>query len=155
MNPPANTTPKAILLIGIPAAGKTTFYEQHLAPLGVVHINLDTLRTRHREQQLLQECLANGRSFAVDNTNTLPQERARYISAAAQAGYRIEGYFLRSRVQECVAANATRKRQVPETAIAAMSARLVLPTYTEGFDALYYVQKEQTDFSISPWNTTT
>ena len=137
--------------MGLPGAGKSTFCERKLAESGLVRINLDTLRTRHRERQLLQECLDKKVSFVVDNTNTLPQERSIYIQAAQQAGYKIEGYFLRSRVQECIDANAKRKNAVPIAAITGMSARLVLPRMDEGFDALYFVSRSNGDFIISPW----
>lgn len=150
-NNSTDTRPAAILLMGIPAAGKTTFYKQVLAGQGAEHINLDTLRTRHREMELLHECLSARHSFVVDNTNTLREERARYISLAAQAGYRVVGYFLRSRVQECIQSNAERDKQVPITAIAAMSARLSLPSRAEGFDELFFVSRSADGFDISPW----
>ena len=78
----ADCQPVVIILMGLPAAGKSTFYARELAPRGIAHINLDTLRTRHRELQQIQEYLKRGVSFAVDNTNTLPEERARYIKLA-------------------------------------------------------------------------
>lgn len=60
---------QAIVFIGIQASGKTTFYEQMLAGRGYVHISLDILHTRNKEDLLLMECLENGRSFVIDNTN--------------------------------------------------------------------------------------
>ena len=143
--------PTVIILMGLPASGKSTFYLQKLAPLGFEHINLDTLRTRNRELLQIKEYLNNQVSFAVDNTNTLPQERARYIELAKAAGYRIAGYFLRRRVQECILNNEARERRVPVAAIAAMSARLVLPSKIEGFDALYFVNRTENKYEISPW----
>lgn len=140
-----------VILMGLPAAGKSTFYARELEPRGLAHINLDTLRTRHRELLQIQEYLRTGVSFAVDNTNTLPAERTRYIKLASEAGYRIEGYFLRSRVQECIRNNEERDEKVPIAAIAAMSARLVLPSRKEGFDALYFVNRTEEGYDISPW----
>ena len=150
-----DSPPRLIVIMGIPASGKTTFYNQVFAPQGVEHINLDTLRTRNREMQRVQECVASKQSFAVDNTNTLPQERERYISIAQQAGYRIEGYFLQSRIQDCINRNSQRDSKVPVAAITAMSARLVLPNKSEGFDALYFVNITEKGFNISPWKETT
>lgn len=147
----ASGQPLVIILMGIPAAGKSTFYERVLAPRGIRHINLDTLRTRHRETELIREYLRNGESFAIDNTNTLPEERARYVEIASAAGYRIEGYFLRSRVRECIRNNENRERRVPVAAIAAMSNRLVLPSKSEGFDALYFVNRTEKGYEITPW----
>ena len=147
----AECQPVVIILMGLPAAGKSTFYARELAPRGIEHINLDTLRTRHRELLQIPEYLKSGVSFAVDNTNTLPEERARYIELATDAGYRIEGYFLRSRVQECIRNNEERDKKVPIAAIASMSARLILPSRTEGFDALYFVNRTEKGYDISPW----
>ena len=140
-----------IVLMGIPAAGKSTFYERVLAPRGLKHINLDTLRTRKREMEQMQEYLREGVSFAIDNTNTLTEERARYIRIAAAAGYRIEGYFLRSRVRECIRNNENRERRVPIAAISAMSNRLVLPSKSEGFEELYFVNRTEKGYEITPW----
>lgn len=143
--------PLAIILMGLPAAGKSTFYQRELEPVGIEHINLDTLHTRNKEHLRIQECIKMGVSFAVDNTNILPQERARYIKPAAAAGYRIVGYFLRSRVQECIQNNETREKKVPIAAIAAKSAQMVLPCMSEGFDALYFVNRTEKGYEISPW----
>ena len=66
--------PTAILLIGIPATGKSTFcrlrfFDSHL------RLNLDQLRTRHREKLLLEVCLSSRLPFVVDNTNATRAER--------------------------------------------------------------------------------
>ena len=47
-------TKQAIIFIGIQASGKSTFYNEMLAPLGYCHINLDTLHTRSKEHALLE-----------------------------------------------------------------------------------------------------
>lgn len=143
--------PQAVLLMGIPASGKSSFYRERFALTGSVHINLDTLRTRHRERVLLQECLENHRAFVVDNTNTLPEERARYIEPARRAGYEVIGFFFRSTVSECMQRNELRENPVPRAAIAAMSNRLILPSYGEGFDRLYFVSLDNGQFCISDW----
>ncbi len=45
----------AIIFIGIQASGKSTFYHERFEDY--VHINLDTLHTRNKENILLQECV--------------------------------------------------------------------------------------------------
>ena len=143
--------PRLIILMGIPAAGKTTFYTRMFAPQGIRHINLDTLRKRHREMLLVQQYISERVSFAVDNTNTLPLERERYIIPATTAGYRIEGYLLRSCVADSIRDNAARERHVPVHAIQDMFDRLVLPRYAEGFHELYYVKRRIGGYDITPW----
>ena len=43
-----STGPDVILFVGSPAAGKSTFYRDHLLPMGYARINQDTLKTRNR-----------------------------------------------------------------------------------------------------------
>ena len=141
----------AVIFIGIQASGKSTFYKTRLGEL--VHINLDTLKTRHREKLLLEQCIADGASFCVDNTNPTREDRARYLAPAKEAGYRIVGYFFQSRVADCVERNRTRdaSAQVPSMAIAATSNKLQMPSVTEGVDELYFVTQKNGDFSVEEW----
>jgi predicted kinase len=142
----------AVILIGIQASGKTTFYEKYLLGQGFAHINLDNLKTRSREARALESCLANGQSFAVDNTNPTKADRARYIGPAKAGGYHIVGCYLRSCVRESLARNEQRPRRVPAGAIANTSNRLELPGYAEGFDELWYVSiGENGGFQIEKW----
>lgn len=128
----------AIILIGIQASGKTSFYRQHFS--GLAHINLDTLHTRAKEQKAIEECHKNGLSYVVDNTNPAKEDRARYIPKAKFLGYRVIGYYFRSSVKESLERNSRRDRIVPVIAIAGTSAKLKFPSYSEGFDELYYVR---------------
>ncbi|MEO1133121.1 MAG: ATP-binding protein, partial [Cyanobacteria bacterium J06639_1] len=57
---------QAIIFIGIQASGKSTFFAQKFADTHV-RINLDMLKTRHREKCLLETCLEIGQPFVVDN----------------------------------------------------------------------------------------
>lgn len=143
----------AVIMMGLQASGKSTYYLQHFADTHA-HINLDRLHTRGRERQLLLECIEKGLPFAADNTNPTAQDRARYILPAKQAGYRIIGLFFRSRVAECIARNENRsgKAKVPSAAIAATSNRLELPRLSEGFDELYYVCMTDDGFKMERWN---
>ena len=138
--------------MGIQGSGKSTFYRKFLAS-EYVHVNLDTLKTRHRESALFNESVANGVNIAVDNTNPTKEDRARYISVAKEAGYRIVGYFMESKLQVCVERNEKRegKARVPAKAIAATSNRLQMPSYDEGFDELYFVSNDGENMTVSDW----
>ena len=82
---------RCILFTGLQASGKTTFWRQRFPD--VVHVNLDTLHTRNKERQLLEDCFSSGTSFVVDNTNPTRKDRERYIVPAKENGYRIIGYY--------------------------------------------------------------
>ena len=63
-----NETEKtAVILMGIPASGKSSFYAEQFAG-NYIRINLDTLKTRNNEAALLQKCLHDRSSFVIDNT---------------------------------------------------------------------------------------
>lgn len=76
---------EAIIFIGIPASGKSTFYQQYFFNTHV-RINVDMLKTRHREQLLTQACIEAKQKFVSDNTNRTPEVRARTIQPAKAAG---------------------------------------------------------------------
>ena len=143
----------AIIFIGIQASGKTTFYNKYFSDY--VHINLDTLHTRNKEDKLLKECVDQEKSFVVDNTNPTRENRAKYITLAKEHGYRIIGYYLRSSISESIKRNSKRtgKAFVPEAAIANTLNKLELPDYDEGFDELHYVHIEKREFIIEDWDT--
>ncbi len=131
---------EAVILIGIQACRKTTFYGERFFDTHV-RINLDMLRTRRRESLLLQACIAAGQSFVVDNTNISRDLRRRYIPLAKAAGFRIIGYYFPTQLKETLERNSKRKGKamIPPAGIAGMLKRLEPPTLDEGFDELHSV----------------
>lgn len=147
-------SPEAVLLIGIPAAGKSTFCQQHFVD-SHTRINLDTLKTRRRESELLAACIRLRKNFLVDNTNVLASERARYIQAAREAGYRVTGYIFTARLADALARNQLRagKARVPEKALLHKYYQMQLPRYQEGFDKLYKVLLDpESGFAVQDWD---
>ena len=55
------TKPDVILFVGSPATGKSTFYRDHLLPMGYARINQDTLKTRNR-------CVAEASTLLAENS---------------------------------------------------------------------------------------
>ena len=145
--------PQAILLIGLQASGKSTFYVQQFLH-SHVRINLDMLRTQHREQKLLACCLELRQSFVIDRMNLERNRRSSYIQAAQAAGFRIEGYLLKSNLAACLERNRQRtgKQHIPELAIRGSIKKLELPSLAEGFERLWYVrQLPAHQFQVTPW----
>ena len=131
----------AIIFMGIQASGKTHYYNQYLKDT-YEHISLDELNTRNKKKKAIEECIKNGRNLAIDNTNPTKADRERYIPMLKDAGYYVVGYFFESKIQDCIKRNELRigKQCVPNTAIAATSNKLQLPSYAEGFDELYFIE---------------
>jgi len=136
---------ECIVLIGLPAAGKTTLYRERFATTHI-HISKDLWPNASgreaRQQKLLDETLAAGKSIVVDNTNPTIAERARIITAAKNRGARVTGYFFDITTRAAVARNANRtgKNKVPNVAIFTTAKRLEKPSLTEGFDELFRIE---------------
>lgn len=141
-----------VILMGLQGSGKSTFYRRFLAD-DFIRVNLDTLKTRNKEAELVEECLAKGTSFAVDNTNPTKADRQRYIPVAREHGYKVVGYFMESKLKDCMERNEKRqgKEKIPRTAIAATSNKLEMPSYEEGFDELYLVKNDGVTMTVSEW----
>lgn len=142
----------AVIMIGIQASGKSTFCRKCLQD-SYTRINLDELNTRNKEKNLLADCISKGLDIVIDNTNPTKADRQRYIPALRENGYRVIGYFMQSRIADCISRNKNRsdKDRVPDTAIAATSNKLEHPEYAEGFDELYFVRMVDDGFVVDNW----
>ena len=141
----------AYIMIGIQGSGKSTFCARYLPD--VERVNLDTLHTRNKEAIMIADCQQKECDYVIDNTNPTREDRARYILPAKDAGYRVVGYFMQSRLQECIQRNEQRegKEKIAAKAIAATSNKLEIPSFSEGFDQLYFVRNDDKTMSISEW----
>ena len=132
---------EAVILVGVQGAGKSTFYRDRFLDTHV-RINLDMLRTREREQQLLTVCLEAGQSFVVDNTNPQASDRAKYIGPARAKGFRVIAYFFDVPLRDAMHRNNQRKlrQKIPPVAVAGTHKKLEPPSKNEGFDQIFTVR---------------
>lgn len=139
------------IMIGIQGSGKSTFCQKYFPEYK--RVNLDTLRTRNKENIYIERCFENNENIVVDNTNSRIQDREKYISKAKLNNYKIIGYFMQSIIKDCIERNNKRpgKESVPIQAIAHTSNILQMPSYDEGFDELYFVKIKNNDFEILDW----
>lgn len=128
----------AVIFTGIQGSGKSSFYRDRFAETHV-RINLDMLRTRHREEIILEACLRAKQPFVIDNTNPQRTDRQRYITVAREAGFAVRGFFFRSAITECMERNRSRSSPVPDAGVLGTHARLEIPSLDEGFSELHYV----------------
>lgn len=128
-----------IIFVGMQAAGKSTYYREHLAATHV-HVSKDLMKnTRNldlRQQQMIEENLAAGRSVVVDNTSPTPAVRAPLIALGRQHGAKVLAFFFEAAVKDAVARNRLRegKARVPDVAMYVTARKLVPPSFDEGFD---------------------
>jgi predicted kinase len=145
---------EAVMLIGIQASGKTTFYQQRFFATHV-RISLDLLGTRERESAVLDTCLRIQQRFVIDNTNVTAAERARYILPSRAAKFRVIGYFFKPDRKAAFARNLSRteRERIPAAGFFGTLKRLEPPKRSEGFDHLYRVWiLRPGEFGIEAWD---
>jgi predicted kinase len=141
---------ECVILIGIQGSGKSTFYKEYFFH-SHVRINLDMLKTRHKEDIYLAASYQAKQKFVVDNTNARLQDRSKYIQLSKKFGYKVIVYYLKPDIAGSLHRNEGRhgKARVPAAAIRATLNKLEAPDFTEGFDELYEVVIENEQFMIS------
>lgn len=137
-----------ILFSGPQATGKSTFFKARFIDTHL-RLNLDMLRTRHREKLLFAACLEAKQPVVVENTNLTVAERANYIALAKAARFRVIGFRFWISLETALLRNAGRQEPVPEKAIRAAFRNWQYPDWPEGFDALFDVVAEGGEFFIT------
>jgi predicted kinase len=136
-----------IILIGLQASGKSTFYRTRFADTHV-HISKDLLNSsksqskNQKQAERIERAFQEQRLVVVDNTNVTVQDRLLLIDIGRRYNATIIGYYFEPDVLTSRTRNKERtgKAQVPDKAIFITAYKIEPPTYEEGFDTLYYVR---------------
>jgi predicted kinase len=165
---------ECVILIGLPASGKSSFYRERFAATHD-HVSKDmmrhNLRPQRRQEQLVAAALAEGRSVVVDNTNpaaavrvvdntnAAAAVRAPLIALAHANGADVVGYFFKTEAADALRRNRAREgsQRVPDVAIFATRKKLQPPVLEEGFDRLFEVTLDEPNrrFEVRPLTSTT
>jgi len=144
---------ETVVFVGIQGAGKSTFFKENFFD-SHVRINLDMLRTRHREELLFEACLEAKQKFVLDNTNLTRGEREKYIVKAKSYRFKIIGYYFQTNLERAIGQNNQRegKAKIPEKGLLGAFKRLQIPNFEEGFDELFYVWiTGENQFVVENW----
>ena len=130
-----------IIFTGVQASGKSSFYllnfyHSHL------RINLDMLKTRHRENIIFEACSTSKTKMVIDNTNPTREDRARYIGRAKDAGFEVISYYFETDLNSALERNSQRtgKANIPEVGVRATFKKLEVPSLDEGYDEMFRVK---------------
>ncbi|MDJ1177695.1 AAA family ATPase [Roseofilum sp. BLCC_M91] len=150
---------RLIILIGLPGSGKSTLAYQLMAAWPTYRlVSTDAIRGQlfgdpavqgdwrlvwDRVRLQFQSALLEGASTIYDATNVKRGNRHDVINLGRELGFSsITGIWIRTRLQECLARNRSRDRQVPEEVILSMYRQLwgATPSLSEGMDHLIFYQ---------------
>ncbi|MBO8186176.1 ATP-binding protein [Streptomyces sp. DW4-2] len=152
--PAGGSRPELAVLVGLQAAGKSSFYRQHLAgdrpgsgSRGHALVSKDlfprSARNKQRRQlRLIDEALAAGQAVAVDNTNPSPAEWTPLIALGHAHGARVTAYWFPPDLAASLERNAARegRARVPDVGLRATHQRLRRPSLADGFDLVLEVR---------------
>lgn len=123
---------KVVMLKGLPASGKSTYAKELVKNNGFVRVNKDDLRamlhnskwSKGNEAQVLRmrdaivlDCLHNGRSVVVDDTNLNPIHAQALSSMAKSFKAEFETKFFDTPIEECIKRDLQRPVSVGERVI--------------------------------------
>ncbi|WP_308307447.1 AAA family ATPase [Streptomyces sp. ISL-10] len=134
------------VLVGLQAAGKSTFYRRCLADAyALVSKDLFPRSARNKQQRqmrLVAQALSAGTPVAVDNANPSPDEWQPLIALAHARGATATAYWFPPDVEGSLLRNAVREggERVPDVGVRATLRRLRRPALTDGFDAVHEVR---------------
>lgn len=134
-----------IIFVGLPGAGKSTYYRAHFAATHA-HVSKDLMpNARRRDDRQLRDisaALGEGKSVVVDNTNPTPEVRKPLIELGRGHGARIVGLYFDVDVRTAIMRNRERqgRERVPDVAIFTTKKKLVPPSLEEGFDAVQVIR---------------
>ena len=148
---------EVVILIGLPASGKSTFYRERFAGTHD-HVSKDLMRNAARpqtgQQKAVAASLAGNRSVVVDNTNPTRAARAAILALARQYGASTAAYYFETAAVDALRRNRLRqgRDRIPDVAIFTARKRLEPPEASEGFDRIYLVKLNEAErrFEVTP-----
>ncbi|KAI9007275.1 polynucleotide kinase 3 phosphatase-domain-containing protein [Gaertneriomyces semiglobifer] len=151
---PPGRHPELVILVGLPASGKSRFALHKLVPHGYTRVNQDLLKTRDKCLKTAEHALMNNphKSVVVDNTNPdratrrAYVEMARRVSGKLRVGVGVRCFEFVTPEEVCLHNNAYRslvephRDRVPRLAYQQFHARYQKPDVSEGFDEVITVE---------------
>ncbi|PVD23837.1 hypothetical protein C0Q70_17111 [Pomacea canaliculata] len=129
-----------LVLVGVPASGKSTFSKQYFQPNGYVSVNRDTLGTVQKCLKVAREALDSGKSVVVDNTNPSRSARGAFLELAKEFGVPCRCFWLQTSLALAHHLNLVRQnqtdggvRRVPDVGYNMFKKNFEEPAMDEGF----------------------
>ena len=100
--PAPSTRGLVVVCVGLPGAGKSTFFQKHFAAVpGIVRCSQDVLKSRQRVIDAVDAALQRGDAAFVDRTNVNKEQRAHWTRLAKRHGARCVALEFRTPADLC------------------------------------------------------
>ncbi|QUC65525.1 AAA family ATPase [Nitrosopumilus sp. K4] len=123
-----------VLMIGVALSGKSTYvkanFEHELVRLSYFD------NDRKKEMKYVEDCLKNGKSVVIDDTNLTVEIRKRHLDLAKKYDAKTIGIFMNTSVNILEQRQKRRRDPFPLAVIYKQIKELQTPTIDEGFDKL-------------------
>lgn len=135
-----------VLMIGVALSGKSTYVKANFDHELIRLIYFDN--NRKKEISYIEECLKDGKSVVVDDTNLTVKIRKLHLDLAKKYGAKTIGIFMNTSVGILEQRQKRRRDPFPIAVIYKQIKELEVPTKEEGFDQLIikkdYTQPKET-----------
>lgn len=152
---------KLIMLVGLPASGKSTIAERLSTEFSAEILSSDRLRKEIHGDENIQEdhkslfeelnkrandYLAAGKNIIYDSTNLNRKRRRHLIQHEIKAAEKAV-YYLNTHVNNCCDRDKLRERTVGEKVIQKMYKNLHIPVLNEGWNEVHYIHEDSQMFA--------
>ena len=153
---PSIKLPSLIILVGLPASGKSTFSSTIDDQIvNIVRVNQDELRAKGKCEELLSQATKQGKTVILDRCNLAKDERKYWLDMNLGKN-KVWCIYFNATVEECKwriknrLNHPTVKTFAGEKIIDCQKAKLIDPEMSEGFDELHTISsfKESNQFLL-------
>ena len=144
--------PDLIMLVGIPASGKSSYAKEHYKDYKIY--SSDELREKlfndvndqtHNDELFeyihtnIIKDLQDGNNVVYDATNIYSKNRKEFLNKLSDIDCNKVCDVFNVDVHKCKLRNSTRERKVPEEVIERMYNKMEIPSIVEGFDIIHFI----------------
>jgi predicted kinase len=156
--------PKFIMMIGLPASGKSYYAREIAIKEDAIIISSDNLRqelygsedTQDHNTELfvelhrrIKDALREDISVVYDATNISYKKRKAFLDELKKISCEKECYLIATPYEKCIEQNNIRDRKVPEYVIKRMYKQIFIPQYYEGWNEIHIIKNfNPKDFGI-------
>lgn len=127
------TTPEVVIMVGLPAVGKSYFVGKYFEPYDYALVESDEYKTPKKMMKVADEELKSGKKSVVFvATNVTKEKRKIYIDYAKSKKMSVRCIWLDTSLDKVLDRNKGRQKPVPTIAIYTANKRFEKPTDDEG-----------------------